>query len=72
MIPNVTMPAAWWPQPYRGPPVFFGHYWFTGTPRIITTQIACLDYSAARAECPLVAYRWDGEAELCNTRLIWT
>ncbi len=39
-------------------PVFFGHYWFTGTPTAISNNVACLDYSAAK-EGPLVAYRWD-------------
>lgn len=39
------------------PPVFFGHYWFTGQPRIISANSVCLDYSAARAG-QLVAYRF--------------
>jgi hypothetical protein len=52
------------------PPVLFGHYWFTGTPEVISPRFACLDYSAAR-DGPLVAYRWDGEAELSSERLAW-
>ncbi len=44
-------------------PIFFGHYWMTGTPVLQTSRAACVDYSAAK-DGPLVAYRWDGESEL--------
>ena len=44
--------------PLDDKPVFFGHYWFTGTPKAISNNVACLDYSAAK-EGPLVAYSWD-------------
>jgi len=37
-------------------PVFFGHYWLTGTPRLESDRALCLDYSAG-AGGPLVAYR---------------
>jgi hypothetical protein len=70
MIPDAPMPAEWVGHPYVGPPVLFGHYWFTGTPEVISSRFACLDYSAAR-EGPLVAYRWDGEEELKNEKLAW-
>lgn len=46
-------------------PVFFGHYWMTGTPQMQTATAACVDYSAAK-DGPLVAYRWDGEPVLNN------
>ena len=46
-------------------PVFFGHYWMTGTPATQTPTVACVDYSAAK-DGPLVAYRWDGEPTLNN------
>jgi hypothetical protein len=42
-------------------PVFFGHYWFTGTPRIEATNALCLDYSAGK-DGPLVAYQFEGDA----------
>jgi len=42
-------------------PVFIGHYWFTGEPAPLTDKLACLDYSAALGNRPLMAYRWDGE-----------
>lgn len=51
-------------------PVFFGHYWFSGTPSCIAHNIACLDYSAA-SRGPLVAYRWSGEATLTDEHLFW-
>jgi hypothetical protein len=41
-------------------PVFFGHYWRTGTP-VATGPAVCVDFSAVRGG-PLVAYRWDDEA----------
>jgi hypothetical protein len=69
-IPDAPMPAEWVAHPYSGRPVLFGHYWFTGTPRVISPRFACLDYSAAR-DGPLVAYRWDGEAELSSEKLCW-
>jgi hypothetical protein len=70
MIPDVPMPAEWVAHPYSGALVLFGHYWFTGTPKVISPRFACLDYSAAR-DGPLVAYRWDGEAELSSNKLTW-
>lgn len=44
-------------------PVFFGHYWFTGTPQPESDYAACVDYSAGKGG-PLVAYRWSGEPRL--------
>jgi hypothetical protein len=69
-IPDVPMPAEWTAHPYEGPPVIFGHYWFTGRPESISPRFACVDYSAAR-DGPLVAYRWDGEQELSSEKLAW-
>ncbi len=34
-----------------------------------THKVACLDWSAAKGG-PLVAYRWDGESELADDRLV--
>jgi hypothetical protein len=70
MIPDLPMPAEWVGHPYSGPPVLFGHYWFTGKPEVISPRFACLDYSAAR-DGPLVAYRWDGEPELRSEKMAW-
>ena len=42
--------------PRAAPPVFFGHYWLTGTePVLQATNAVCLDYSAGR-DGPLVSY----------------
>jgi Calcineurin-like phosphoesterase len=70
MIPDLPLPASWRAHPYSGPPVLFGHYWFTGTPAVISPRFACLDFSVARGG-PLVAYRWDGEAELSSDKMVW-
>lgn len=45
--------------PQDAPPVFFGHYWLSGKPRVIGHNLACLDYSAGK-EGALVAYYWNG------------
>lgn len=48
-------------------PVFFGHYWLTGTPTVLAPNAACVDYSAGKGGA-LVAYRWDGESLLSNEK----
>jgi len=69
-IPKLALPADWKGHRYSGPPVLFGHYWFTGKPKVISPQFACLDFSVARGG-PLVAYRWDGETKLSTKKLTW-
>lgn len=54
----------------EGSPIFVGHHWFSGRPKIESPKLACLDWSAAKGG-PLVAYRWDGETELSNDKLVW-
>ena len=56
--------------PPGDPPVFFGHYWLPADRRKapLTANLVCLDYSAGRGEPPLVAYRWDGEAVLSDSK----
>lgn len=51
-------------------PLFFGHYWLSGTPQVISPKICCVDYSAARPDQPLVAYQWNGESELTNAHFV--
>jgi hypothetical protein len=46
-------------------PLFFGHYWMEGTPRIQTPKIACVDFSVAK-HVKLAAYRWNGEPHLSD------
>ena len=50
-------------------PVFFGHYWFSGSPEVINEKMACLDYCGGKSG-PLVAYRWDGEENLSSDKII--
>jgi hypothetical protein len=69
-IPDLPLPAEWKGHPYAGPPVLFGHYWFSGTPAVLSATFACLDYSVAKGG-PLVAYRWDGEAQLSSENFAW-
>lgn len=52
------------------PPVFFGHYWMTGNPRLLRDNLACLDYSAVKYG-KLVAYRMDGEPRLDASKFVW-
>ena len=51
-------------------PVFFGHYWLTGTPALQTAKHVCVDYSAGKGG-PLVAYRFDGQPDLSPEALVW-
>jgi hypothetical protein len=51
-------------------PVFVGHYWLTGTPKPLATNVACTDYSVAKGG-KLVAYRWDGEPVLLEEKFYW-
>jgi hypothetical protein len=51
-------------------PLFVGHYWLTGSPRLLSDTVACLDYSVARGG-QLVAYRWDGEPLLDASKFHW-
>lgn len=48
--------------------VFFGHYWFTGKPKILLGNVICLDYSAGRGG-NLVCYRWSGEKVLSELNI---
>lgn len=50
-------------------PVFFGHYWLRGEPRLLTPHSVCLDYSVAKGG-ELVAYRWHGEQTLTPAGLV--
>lgn len=51
-------------------PVFVGHYWCAGKPKIMRPNLACLDYSAVK-KGKLVAYQMDGESELSNKKFVW-
>lgn len=71
-IPDIELPDTI-PNPeyLDKKPVLFGHYWFSGKPKILKTNAACLDYSIAKND-KLVAYQWnDGDQGLINDNLIW-
>lgn len=51
-------------------PVFFGHYWMRGEPKLMSKNICCLDYSVAK-NGKLTAYRFDGEKHLNQKKLFW-
>ncbi len=56
--------------PSSSVPLFIGHYWLQGKPKPIRPNIACLDYSAVKFG-RLVAYRYDGEAQLHEDKFTW-
>jgi Calcineurin-like phosphoesterase len=69
-LKDMEWPAELVLSAIEGAPIFVGHHWFRGHPVIESPKLACLDWSAARGG-PLVAYRWDGETELSNDKLVW-
>lgn len=69
-LPDTALPPSARVAYDQTKPVFFGHYWFTGRPQVLSTKTCCVDYSAAKDEEPLVAYRFDGERELSNDKLV--
>jgi hypothetical protein len=68
-IPDHPLLASFRPAPVTGTPVFIGHYWMKGAPKLQSPKVACVDYSAAK-NGPLVAYRWDGEDELEESKFV--
>ncbi|HET7308181.1 MAG TPA: diadenosine tetraphosphatase [Gammaproteobacteria bacterium] len=64
-LPDATID---WPAdlgyPADAPPIFVGHYWWSGEPAPLAPNVACVDYSVGRAGGTLVAYRWSGETRL--------
>lgn len=69
-VPDLPIPAEHRLGEVEGAPILFGHHWFNGPVKLETPKVACLDWSAARGG-PLVAYRWDGEAALRSSGLVW-
>ncbi len=55
---------------HDAPPVFLGHYWMEGDPEPLAANIACTDYSVAKAGGKLAAYRWDGEQVLDKAKYV--
>jgi hypothetical protein len=63
-IPEHPLPEDYLGASVDGSPIFIGHYWMEGLPHLMAKNVACVDWSAAKGDEPLVAYRWRGEAEL--------
>ncbi len=62
-----SLQAQTYPKVER--PVFFGHYWLTGAPRLQAPNALCLDYSAGK-DGPLVTYELDvGDKVLTPERI---
>lgn len=72
-MPEDTVPLSLQAGYNNDKPLFIGHYWMTGEPELITPYIACLDWSVASKlpSAKLCAYRFDGERELQQKKLIW-
>ncbi|MEL6672079.1 MAG: metallophosphoesterase [Bacteroidota bacterium] len=51
-------------------PVFFGHYWMKGQPRLMSANVCCLDFSVAKGGV-LTAYRFDGERTLDEGKFVY-
>ncbi|WP_298190426.1 metallophosphoesterase [uncultured Pseudomonas sp.] len=56
--------------PADQPLLFVGHYWRSGKPAPIRSNLACLDYSAV-LNGKMVAYRLDQEVRLDASKFVW-
>lgn len=73
-IPHEPVPQELQPGYDGSKPLFIGHYWMSGVPKLLTEHIACLDWSVAgsnAANAKLCAYRWSGEDVLSADNLVW-
>jgi hypothetical protein len=66
-LPDSDLPRDF--RYFEETPVFFGHYWMKGNPRVTALNAACLDFSVARKGY-LTAYRWSGEQRLVPDSLV--
>lgn len=65
-LPDAPIPAGLIVPYDNAKPLFFGHYWLSGAPALLTENIACVDFSAGNGG-DLMAYRWTGEQVLTPT-----
>ncbi len=68
-LPDTPVPADVLPHFAPEKPLFFGHYWMSGTPAPLHPMAACVDYSAGN-NGPLVAYRWEEDGPLQAARFV--
>jgi hypothetical protein len=69
-LPDDPLPQEARVQYDGAKPLFFGHYWMTGVPHLISPQKTCLDFSIANNGY-LTGYRWSGEESLDSRNLLW-
>lgn len=70
-IPDIPLALAGQPDEYDPKrPIFFGHYWMSGQPRLIADHAVCLDFSIAK-DGVLAAYSHDAGAPLTADRFTW-
>lgn len=69
-LPDTDIPGAALPGYDGVKPLFVGHYWMQGEPRLQSPHIACVDWSVAKNGL-MVAYRFDGERELQEGGFVW-
>lgn len=67
-LPEVNLPHGII-RPVTDKPVFIGHYWMKGAPKLLNEKLACVDYSAVRGG-DMVAYRWSGENALSHENFV--
>ena len=67
-LPDLPVPTDYHYEEEK--PVFFGHYWLSGTPKLSSTSAACLDFSVAKGGF-LTAYRWSGEGSLSSSNIVY-
>lgn len=70
-LPDTPLNLKNKPQLGSSKPIFFGHYWMQGTPRLNTSYATCLDWSVVVDDGVLAAYRFDGEQVLDESKLVW-
>ncbi|WP_100657001.1 metallophosphoesterase [Alteromonas flava] len=71
LLPEIPLPTSVLECSPPEKPVFFGHYWMRGTPKLLSPSVACLDWSVVKADGHMVGYRFDGEATLEPSKLVW-
>ncbi|MEI6573039.1 MAG: hypothetical protein WCO61_05775 [Alphaproteobacteria bacterium] len=51
-------------------PIFFGHYWLSGEPRIESDNALCFDHSVAKGG-KLVGYQWNPYEPIYGHRIVF-
>lgn len=70
-LPDIEIPSHLRFHYNSEKPLFFGHYWFSGAPQVLSELFCCVDYSAAKGTHPLVAYEWNGDTTLKSAQMLY-